>query len=135
MTTGLVHKDDIARVWGKVERYIVEACEYNGGRISANDYLHELTLGSNQLWLSFDDNNICGVTITKICDFPNKKVCSIEICTGNNLANWWKDTVIIEEWAKNLGCEQMFLHARTGFSKLLKELNYKQTHIVLEKDL
>lgn len=124
--------EHIPNYWPDVESRIVDACLYNGGRYSAEDCLNELLSKQKQLWLA---NNNEGIIITQIIDFPQIRCCSIDVCTGSNFVAWGDLVSVIECWARNQDCSQMFLIARAGMEKLLRQHGYTKTHSVFEKEL
>lgn len=126
---------EIDTVWDEILPLLDAACEYNGGRYSANDYLSDLRESDKQLWLVRNDGMLRAVVVTAIVNFPLKRCCSIDICTGEGLAEWGHLTQIIEHWAKSLGCDAMFLTARPGMERLLSALHYRKTHAIFEKNL
>ena len=42
---------------------------------------------------------------------------------------------LVEDWDKHKGCTLIETYARPGWSRLLKEQDYKITHYLLEKKL
>lgn len=128
-----ISHEDIDGVWNDCSELIEKSCEYSGSKRDGNSYLAELTAGTKQLWLFYEDKVIKLLTITCLMQFPLKRVCSIEICTGSSLDNLIPNIYYIEKWAKEMGCEGMFLTCRPGFRRKLKD--YKHTHDFLEKDL
>lgn len=117
-------------VWAEALPMIQAACAYNKHRLAPEDYYDEIASGEKQLWYRAG----CGIVVTQIIEYPGRKCCSIDICTGDRAAEWWPETLTkLESWAKENGCSQMLLAARTGWARLLKD--YERTHIILEKEL
>ena len=91
------------------------------------------------MWIVWDkDKNTIqekynGVCITEIIQRTLKKVCHIFIMTGKNRQKWQHLVKNIEDFAKDQQCDQLELIARPGWEKILKQFNYKKTHVVLEK--
>jgi hypothetical protein len=54
---------------------------------------------------------------------------------GNNRENWQHYISIIEDFAKQNGCDKMELIARPGWERVLKQFNYTKSHVVLDKNL
>ena len=42
---------------------------------------------------------------------------------------------VIEKWGKQQGCTHLETYARPGWSRILKQHNYKVTHYLLERKL
>lgn len=125
----------VPKIWHRVEGLIVEACAYNGGRYRAEDHLNELMAGIKQLWMVVSGDDVLAVVITEIIDYPRKRCATIHICTGNGLAEWAKFLPTIEAWAREHGCAEMFLMARPGMERALRDQNYQKSHVLLEKTL
>lgn len=134
MQVYLVARRQINEVWNQVEKLIIDACEYNSNRCNAEDYRKSLENNDRQLWVAIE-KGIKGIAVTEIVDFPQKKCCVIHMFTGDGLDELLAFLPVIEEWAKELGCKQMFAHTRPGLSRKLLSQNYRTTHSVLEKNL
>lgn len=134
MKAYLVGHHQIDEVWHKVEPLIAVACEYNNGRFIAANYYTLLKEEKQQLWVALGPD-LKGLAITSIQTFPQKKCCVIEMFTGSGLDELLENFPLIEAWAKERGCKQMFAHARVGLSRKLRSQNYRRTHEVLEKDI
>lgn len=124
----------INEVWDSIEADVQLACEYNGSRYNSDDCLDELLKGEKQLWLVIE-HSIKAIVITQIISFPRIKCCGIDICTGIGLQQWKSLLPIIEDWGRKQDCRMMFLCARPGMEKALKDQGYKKTHVFLEKEL
>lgn len=135
MTAILIPPEELPKVWENVRPWISAACGYNGNRYTAEDSMQEIARGEKQLWLAAIEDITIGVAITAIMEFPQKRCCIIDICTGERFGEWSYLIQNVEEWAKQKGCEQMFLIARPGMEKLLKDHGYLKTHSVFEKEL
>lgn len=131
----LIPPHELPKVWEFVRPWISAACGYNGNRYNAEDSMQEIRAGTKQLWIAEIDQSIVGVVITALMNFPQKKCCTIDICTGEKFSEWGDLVNEIEKWAILNECNQMFLIARPGMEKLLKEHNYIKTHTVFEKEL
>jgi hypothetical protein len=134
MQAYLVANHQIDEVWPVVQPLISAACEYNNNRYTSEDYLLELKAGIKHLWVAID-NGLQGLAIAEIIRFPRKVCCSIDMFTGDGLDQLLEFLPLIEAWAKEMGCEQMFANTRPGLSKKLKSQQYRTTHTLLEKDL
>ncbi len=130
----LIKMDPKEIPWDFVSPLLKAACEYNGGRYSIEDCVKEILSGEKILWIAKDEE-MHGIAVTGIMQFPNKKCAIIDICTGKNLEKWGHHISLIEKWAKNNACDQMFLITRPGMQKILEINNYRKTHLFFEKDL
>ena len=134
-----IPKDNIDDVWQMVENPIKEALSYSGNHHNSEFVLNTLKKGKFQMWIVWDkDKNTIqekynGVCITEIIQRTLKKLCHIFIMTGKNRQKWQHLVKNIEDFAKDQQCDQLELIARPGWEKILKQFNYKKTHVVLEK--
>lgn len=133
MIVARLSKEDAIQYWPNVEDYIHKACVRDGNKRKVNNYFEAIKQETKQLWVVGDGQELVGVVITCLIQFPLKRACSIEICTGKRLSEWVDYAAIIETWAKSMNCDQMLLTCRAGFEKKLP--TYRKTHIYLEKDL
>jgi hypothetical protein len=131
--------DKIDSVWILVKKYIDDALLYSGGH-NDSDFVHKMLKENKmQLWVIWDDSkktieeNLNGVVVTEIIQRKYTKACNIYILTGKNRQKWQHLVSVIEDFAKQNNCNIMELIARPGWQKILKNYNYKRTHIVLEK--
>jgi hypothetical protein len=100
---------------------------------SPESIYERLTSAGAQMWLGLDGERIKALLLSEILIYPERKVCYLFLCTGQEFENWLRFLDNIEKWAKEVGCSSMELKARGGWEKVLK--NYKRTHVVLEKEL
>lgn len=134
MQVYLVAPHQLIDVWEKVKPLISAACEHNNNRYNSEDYIKNIKVGRMQLWIALA-NEIKGIAITMIVNFPRKKCCVIDVFTGSGLEELLEFLPLIERWAIENGCKQMFAHTRIGLSRKLKSQGYHATHTVLEKDI
>ena len=139
MTTPVyVPKENIKEVFPIVQDSIDKALKYSGNHFIVEDIYNDLLDGKMQLWVLWNVNkkqNFQGCGVTKILQRTNSKALNIFIVTGRNRKQWQDKMPLGEDWAKQNGCTHIETYARPGWSKLLKEQDYKITHYLLEKKL
>jgi len=139
MTTPVyVPKQNIKEVFPIVQDSIDKALKYSGNHFIVDDIYNDLLEGKMQLWVLWNLNkkqNFQGCGVTKILQRTNSKALNIFIVTGRNRKQWQDKMPLVEDWAKQNGCTHIETYARPGWSKLLKEQDYKITHYLLEKKL
>lgn len=135
MDFGIVPLEMLPAAWNKCLPIISKSCEYNGNFDSPEDIYKLIAIGKKYLWLAIDGPKILGVVLTSLEEYPLKKTCSIDICTGHDLDKWIGNLSTIEKWARDNGCAEMFVMARLGYVRKLKEFQYRNTHAFLQKDL
>lgn len=56
-------------------------------------------------------------------------------CAGEGAREWFSLMPDLEAWLRGLGCRSVKAVCRAGWKPMLKRDGYRQTHIVMEKDL
>jgi hypothetical protein len=130
-----VAPEQVDDAWPVVETWIADALERSGGVYLPEDIKDACERNAMQLWLVTDEGDIRAVVVTAVIDYPRKKVCQILICTGEGRGQWQEMIGLLEQWARDNGCDIFRPVARTGWARVLKPFGYRQTHVILEKDL
>jgi len=131
MFTGIPHTD-IDAVWDEVLPWVELACKRMRGRMYPEDIKKFLNDRAMQLWTFRDVHGVAAICVTEIINYPQKKYCRIFIGSGRNRKDWQNHRKTIENWAQSEGCDGVESMARMGWGKIFDD--YKQTHIVLEKE-
>ena len=133
---------ELDKAWGLVDKDIRQALAYSS-QLTDSDFVFETAKQNKfQVWILWDKNQkktfekYFGVCVTEIRERKFGKVCHIFIMTGRQRHKWQKLVVdTIEDFAKNEECKKMELVTRPGWQKFLQNLEYKRTHVVLEKQI
>ena len=115
-----------------------KAAARSKGRFRGSDFWEMVADGTNQLWLTVDDEeNIIGATTTSIYANRNLSVMEIIAHGGTSLDNTHLSEVMnsLEEFAVENDCDVIRIVGRHGWKKVLDKYGYKEEHIVLEKEL
>jgi hypothetical protein len=94
-----------------------------------------------QLWVIWDKSKpttiekYFGVVVTEIVERKLKKSCNIFIVTGRQRQQWQHLISVLEDFALKNNCTNMELIARKGWTRIMKQFQYNQTHVVLEKPI
>lgn len=132
-----IQKHLIDEVWDEVRPWIAAACKTSRGKFDENDIRMGLLLGEDQLWI-WRTETAYAVGITRLCNYPKQRVCTVRIVTGTNRSEWQIPAMeTLERWAKANGCQAMELQARPGWWRgFLRRLGgYEMTHLYVEKAL
>lgn len=89
---------------------------------------NKVLAGEYLLWLGVDG----GVEVAAVTQLGNA-ACTIVACSGRRMERWRHLLVLIENYARDEGCNCVRIYGRTGWQKALPE--YKVEHIVMEKSL
>lgn len=128
--TGVVGKEQIISIWPDIEPLIIRAISvYNDH--SLDDIFQSLLMRERQLWIS-GNSDIDYIIITKIYHKQQDKRCLLELCAGRG-AGALPYLNIIENWARDAGCDRIELVGRKGWLRVLKD--YSQNIYILEKEL
>ena len=128
-------------VWSLVKKDIAKALAYSGNYTDSDFVLEQLKEKKFQLWVLWDKtkektiDRYYGVVVTEIIQRKLKRSCNIFIVTGRHRQKWQHLVSELEKFAIDNKCDCMELFARPGWEKIMQKLNYKKTHIVLEKQL
>jgi len=98
-----------------------------------NDVLKDLRAGRAQLWLATDNDEVEGIAVTCITEYPQTTTCLIWLCAGISREKYTPLIGNIEQWAKTHGCASISLEGRAGWERILTD--FSKTKIILEKRL
>lgn len=98
------------------------------GQMTFEDVVERINSGEFQFWRS---ESSCVVTTIDI--FPRIKQLTVIIGAGDLKEINDHIRPIIEEWARDIGCDTMLIMGRPGWQRALE--GYRRTAVVLEKKL
>lgn len=113
----------------RCREWIESALELSGGTHNFNDIKAGVHSLRYQFW-----NAERGCAVTEIVDFPRKRVLHVFLAGGDldQILDMESSAV---EFAKKHGCEGMTLAGRKGWTRALKDYNWKEAFTVLAKEL
>ena len=124
--------DYVDSVWSDVKPFIERALAEGNGDYTAEEIRESLKSREMQMWVVFEEG-IRAVVVTRISEYPSKKVAIVVLLAGDGLKDWIHLlSDILEPWAKEKGCSQIRAYCRPGFERILK---WKRFHVALGKDL
>tara|TARA_R110002020_G_scaffold8334_1_gene33607 strand:+ start:2829 stop:3269 length:441 start_codon:yes stop_codon:yes gene_type:complete len=132
---------NIDEVWPLVKKDIADALVFSGNHTDAHFVFDTLKQEKFQLFIVWDKNQkttlekYYGVVVTEIVEKKLTKACHIFIMTGRQRQKWTALIKVIEDFAEQNNCDLLELIARPGWQRILKDYNYKRTHVVLEKPI
>ena len=128
-------------VWSLVKKDISEALSYSGNHTDAQFVYDTLKQNKMQLWIVWDKDKEAtidkyyGVVVTEIVKRKLIQSCNIFIVTGRHRQKWQHLISVLEDFATDNDCTNMELIARKGWQRIMEQFDYKQTHVVLEKQI
>ena len=128
-------------VWSLVKKDISEALSYSGNQTDAQFVYDCVKENKMQLWVVWDKDKpttlekYYGVVVTEIVKRKLIQSCNIFIVTGKHRQKWQHLISVLEDFAIENNCTNMELIARKGWQRIMEQFDYKQTHVVLEKQI
>ena len=139
----LVHipSSNLDDVWNLVKKDISEALSYSGNHTDAQFVYDCIKEKKMQLWVVWNKDKpttlekYYGVVVTEIIKRKLIQSCNIFIVTGKHRQKWQHLISVLEDFATDNDCTNMELIARKGWQRIMEQFDYKQTHVVLEKQI
>ena len=136
MQVSLVAPDQMEAIWPAAAPLLERVVKQSGGRWHIEDYLKSILNKSRQLWIVYEGNIIYAAILTSIEDYPQKRVLNYQAVGGFEMESWYHDVSgILHQFAKDVGCEGIETICRKGFVKKHKEHGFKETHVLMYKDI
>lgn len=130
MDAGIIPKGYLKRVWPLVLSKIEKACEYSCGTVTPETVYKGVMAEDFQLWVS-DDSKM--VAVTQVSDYDDgSRYLTWILLSGEDLEKYMQLKVIVDDWAKKLGCKGDELLGRPGWARVLK--GYKEIYRFLRQD-
>jgi hypothetical protein len=134
MIEGVLSKD-VDVWWPYVEEYLISALNYGLGEYTIEDIKKSCIMKDMQLWVNLS-NKVEGAFVTKINTYPQKNILVVLLLGGNNFSDWKDEAdTLLSAFGKENNCEYVQLAGRKGWSKVLQNLNYKETIKFYTKEL
>ena len=108
-----IQSDDIHYVWPDVKPMIQRALD-NGSQWTIDEIRDDLFGGKMQLW-SYGEFDHQAVLVTRMTDH-----CLLLALSGY-MARWIHHLSLVEGMARQVGCKEMRIHGRRGWSRVLKD--------------
>lgn len=122
--------NEISREFDRCAHWVQAALDHSVDSHYVSDVKEMCMAGRAQLWPSKN-----GVVITTITPFPKTKMLQVWLLGGDfqEVFSEWND--VIESWAKEQGCDTLFVNGRKGWERRLKKQGYKFASVVMTKPL
>lgn len=128
-----LHIDD---VWVKVLPHLLNGRDRWEHFYTAAQIRQSLILGMLQLWVMVDGNQVLGIVVTQLDDFPNGKSLRFLYLGGVGFKrSMMKEIHKIELWAKGKGAKLVDFMGREEWEPLLDKLGYHTQGVVYRKEL
>tara|TARA_R100001594_G_scaffold133004_1_gene173481 strand:+ start:1393 stop:1830 length:438 start_codon:yes stop_codon:yes gene_type:complete len=133
--SGIPH-EALDGMWPIIVDHIVKGLEYGHGELDVEDIYRGLKARDMQLWSAFQSDGECVASlVTEIFYFGKKKVMRFIVIGGGHMADWLDNIDILQEWAKENGCERVEAYCRDGLARRLEKYGYKKLYNLCGVDL
>lgn len=133
---GIIPPDQVSDIWPVVEPLLAPAVDRGGGRMSMNTVRQSLTNGTHLLWVAHEGNDILAAFITRVAQYPLRRMLVVESLGGRDLGEWVeKVNQTLLRFASDNGCSGIELYGRPGWVKALKPYGWKHSMVVCEIEL
>lgn len=131
----LIPSAHIEYAWAALAPMLEPAVERSHGRWTMDHIMEWAIRNEKQIWIVFDeDRTIHCVAVTQNVIYPTSKMLSIEFLGGAGLNQWaFKLLDVLNNWAKDSGCNGIEATARIGFWKWLEKDGFDKAYTVFEK--
>lgn len=125
----------VMTLWPHVKEHFASFQDRSKGTVTAGRLLDDVMHGKRQCWVALDGKEVKACALTEILDGA-MPVVALNFCAGKNREGWWREMVDeIERWARSKDITRVGIVCRPGWAKSLKQLGYRETHRVLERDV
>ena len=133
MDTLYIPPPRVDSVWGLVGQFLQPAVDQQDGYLM-EDVKIMLLRGAWQLWVAVDDDNeVHASGVTRIDNYPRKRVLTITFLGGKEMKNWKHLLSDIEATAVQNGCNELEIQGRKGWAREMKD--FKHTDVVCYKKI
>lgn len=132
MNLSLLSLDE--RLWKEVRPLVAKALEHDGGKWTPLDIMKAVMKGEFQLWGAID-GGIKGIGVTRVAQFPQKKVCEMFLVSGKEMDQWDKYLNDIEQWAKSNGCSEISFSGRLGWLRKGRKYGFHFDCVQMNKEI
>lgn len=127
-----VDPKQVKSVWPLAKKFI-EAAANRTGLTQFCDIEDAVLDGDELLWLAWNGETIEAAATTQLVSRPDKPVCVLTACGGDDMRRWLPLLEQIEAYARNEGCSCVRIYGRQGWSRVLT--NYEIKHVIIERPL
>ena len=122
----------VESVWGSVKNLITKT---NDDVLNDNDIKGYLLNGDYTLWVAIDEESkdVVAAMTTEFAYYPRDKVCRVVTLAGERMKEWIGNLDMVEDWAKEQGCNYLDMYGRRGWIKVLQD--WKEDSVLLRKKL
>ena len=122
----------VETIWDSVRKLITKT---NDDVLNDNDIKGYLLNGDYTLWVAIDEESkdVVAAMTTEFAYYPRDKVCRVVTLAGERMKEWIGNLDMVEDWAKEQGCNYLDMYGRRGWIKVLPD--WKEDSVLLRKKL
>lgn len=123
--------------WPVAAPLLAPAVELSDGRYDLAAVYEKLAQKFALLWLIDDDKDeTIAAFVSRIAAYPRKRMLCIEFLGGDRMAEWVSHTdKVLTDFARDAGLEGLEMSGRSGWTKPLGALGWRQSAVSLVKPL
>ena len=114
--------------------WLQAAVDRNGLGYNVEEVLSGCTHGAFQLWAA-KAQGFEGFAVTELVTSPNESSVHIILAGGKGVSEVIPYIAVIEQWAKELGCQSIRVWGRPGWLRMLRKQGYHLETQVLKRSL
>ena len=129
---------ELSNILPKIDKYLDKVIPYTGGRYAREDILEGIENRILDLWvpINVEKNTVDGVVVTQFTVYPRKKDFTILLCCGDYLNEWYDPLFeLLYQVASLNKCDLAEVLGRKGWVRKLKDLGFKQTMWIVEREI
>lgn len=112
----------VPHAWPMAEPLLLEPIAMLPGCYEPIDIMDECVAGESQLWLAAEGEDTIASYITKVIQYPRKRVVRAVFAGGKpgTMSQWLEPMVkAIEDWSKEWGCTAIEAAGRKGWARVV----------------
>jgi hypothetical protein len=112
-----------------------KALDYANGEFSYDSVYNSVKARTMQLWLDIEGDTIKAAGLTKLVQYPEKRVCVLVAFSTVTPAKMQEYHSMLELWAGAKGIKDFEFLGRKGFERYGKQFGYKLQYVVMTKHI
>jgi len=135
-TVAAIPREGVRTLWPVVAPLLAPAVEVAGGRMSMKTVLDWLDDGRYVLWVAHaDDRLVKAAFVTREAQYPLKRMLTIEICGGTQLADWLETaSAVFRAHSREFGLDGCEMFGRPGWARALRKVGWRSGVVMAELD-
>jgi hypothetical protein len=130
MIFSVVPREVVDVVWDDAVKVLKPAVDTSGGKLTIDHVYSGIMSGGYVLWVVMDANRIIATLVTRVTQYPMKKVLIVEWIGGSRMDEWLPLTHdVLKDFARKNGCSRMEGYGRKGWTKPLAEHGWSVDYV------